>query len=276
MLRYLRGIKKAFSRYQNKVKKDGSRFVFHIQELRKHLIRVVIFFALVSTLCLAFSEKIIPFLSKPLSNINFNHSLESLTLNSIGVFEVIMTNFKIAFILGFILSLPYILFEFWKFVSPGLYKKEKKQAKSYLFLSLLLFYAGIAFGFLFIIPLFFENSLNWAAKYTNVMLTFESYFNVLMTMTLIFGLIFEVPVILSILCMVGVISSDLMAKNRRIAFLTSCILGAILSPPDVLSLFLVSIPIYVMFEFSLLLMRKIENSKTSKPTNSEEVSNHLP
>jgi sec-independent protein translocase protein TatC len=272
VLAYLKALKRVFSNFKNKAKKQNSRFVFHVQELRKHLIRIVVFYALASIICLIFSEEIIPFLYNPLHKFHINDSVETLTLNSIGVFEVIMTNFKIAFILGFIISLPLLLFEFWNFVSPGLYKKERKQAKSYLILGLFLFYIGISFGFFFIIPLFFENALSWSSKYTNVMLTFESYFNVLITMTLIFGLIFEVPVILSILCMVGVISSELMSKNRRIAFLTSCILGAILSPPDVLSLFLVSIPIYVMFEFSLLLMKKIERSRDLKPNTPEEAS----
>jgi sec-independent protein translocase protein TatC len=233
----------------------------HIQQLRQHVMRALIWLILFASICFAFMKPILSYLKKPYEFFLHNSSNSANNLTSISIFEVMTINFKICFFIGFAISLPFIIWELWKFVSPALYASEKKIAFTVLVTSILLFYTGLSFGYFLIIPYFFQTSLTWASNYANVMITYESYFNTLTTMLLIFATIFEVPVILSLLGLVGILPSQTLAKNRRIAFLVCFIIGAILAPPDVLSLCLVSIPMYVMIEVSIYCLKQIEKRK---------------
>ncbi|MGY3804850.1 twin-arginine translocase subunit TatC [Pigmentibacter ruber] len=236
----------------------------HIKDLRRHAFRAVMWLCLFSTIAFIFMEPLIVFLKKPYDTVLVSLKEQGITqnLSSISIFEVITVNFKICFLLGFVFSLPFMLYEIWKFISPALYLQEKKIAKLSVFASILLFYLGISFGFFLIIPYFFSNALGWASQYAQVMITYENYFNTLITMLLIFGAVFEVPVILSLLGLAGILPAKVLIQNRRIAFLTCFIIGAILSPPDVISLCLVSIPMYLMVEISIFIIKKIEKNRS--------------
>lgn len=234
----------------------------HIQQLRAHVMRAVVWLVIFSGVCFGFMSPILTYLKKPYElflHTSTNQAAQNLT--SISIFEVMTVNFKICFFIGFALSLPFIVYELWKFVSPALYPAEKKCASVVLLASLMLFYAGLSFGYFLIIPYFFENALSWASHYASVMITYESYFNTLTTMLLIFAVIFEVPVILSLLGLAGLLPSSVLSKNRRVAFLLCFILGAILAPPDVVSLCLVAIPMYLMVEISIFCLKKIERKR---------------
>lgn len=243
----------------------------HIQELRKHALRAVIWLIIFSGISFIFMEPLLHFLKKPYNRVLLSLQDQNVpqNLSSISIFEVITVNFKVCFLIGFALSLPFIAREIWKFVSPALYEKEKKIALLSVMASVALFYAGISFGFFLIIPYFFSNALHWASQYAQVMITYENYFNSLITMMLIFGSVFEVPVILSLLGLAGILPSQVLIKNRKIAFLGCFIIGAILSPPDVISLCLVAIPMYFMVEVSIYIIKRIEKNRT------ESNSSHL-
>lgn len=238
----------------------------HIQELRKHALRAVLWLSAFSALSFIFMEPLLHFLKKPYDGVLNGLKQQGITqnLSSISIFEVITVNFKVCFLIGFSLSLPFIAYEIWKFISPALYEKEKKIARFSVIASVALFYAGISFGFFLIIPYFFSNALNWASQYAQVMITYENYFNSLITMMLVFGAVFEVPVILSLLGLAGMIPSQALIKNRKIAFLSCFIIGAILSPPDVISLCFVAIPMYLMVEISIYIIKKIEENRISE------------
>lgn len=232
----------------------------HIKELRKHALHAVLWLSAFSGLSFLFMEPLIQFLKKPYDSVLLQLKQQGVTqnLSSISIFEVITVNFKVCFLIGFALSLPFMAREVWKFISPALYEKEKKIACVSVFASVILFYLGISFGFFLIIPYFFSNALSWASQYAQVMITYENYFNSLITMMLIFGAVFEVPVILSLLGLAGILPSQTLIKNRRVAFLGCFIIGAILSPPDVISLCLVAFPMYLMVEVSIFIIKKIE------------------
>jgi sec-independent protein translocase protein TatC len=242
----------------------------HIRELRKHALRAVLWLSAFSGISFLFMEPLIHFLKKPYDSVLLNLKQQGITqnLSSISIFEVITVNFKICFLIGFALSLPFMAREVWNFVAPALYEKEKKIALISVVASVFLFYLGISFGFFLIIPYFFSNALSWASQYALVMITYENYFNSLITMMLIFGTVFEVPVILSLLGLAGILPSETLIKNRKIAFLGCFIIGAILSPPDVISLCLVSIPMYLMVEISIHLIKKIEDKRKTQLTTS--------
>ena len=235
----------------------------HIQQLRVHVMKVFLWLMGFTLACFAFMSPLISYLKKPYDSFmtSSNHAGISQNLTSINIFEVMTVNFKICFFVGFAASLPILIYELWKFVSPALYPSEKKIAKLILFCSLILFYSGLAFGYYLIIPYFFQSALAWASHYANVMITYESYFNTLTTMLLIFAVVFEVPVVISLLGLAGVLPSHVLAKNRKICFLACFILGAILAPPDVVSLCLVALPMYFMVEVSIYCLKRIEKKK---------------
>ena len=242
----------------------------HVKELRKHVVRALLWLVIFSAISFGFMDHLIHFLKKPYETVLLNLKQHGINqdLSSISIFEVITVNFKICFLVGFAASLPFIARELWKFISPALYEKEKKIARVSVVASVALFYAGLSFGFFLIIPYFFSNALSWASQYAQVMVTYENYFNTLVTMMLIFGAVFEVPVILSLLGLAGIMPSSVLIKNRKIAFLACFIIGAILSPPDVISLCLVAIPMYVMVELSIYIIKKIEKNRDIENKNS--------
>jgi sec-independent protein translocase protein TatC len=234
--------------------------VEHLIDLRKHLVRSIGIFLGFTILAIIFMEPLIKYLRTPFEAYQLSKG-KSTKLMSIGLFEVILMNFKICLVVGIIASVPFILREIWLFVSPALYEAEKKMARPIILSSIGLFYAGISFGFFLIVPAFLSNTLEWAAPYADVNLTVESYFSSLSMMVMIFGIIFEVPVVLSLLGLIGILKSHHLANNRRIVILISFVIGAIISPPDVFSQFVVAVPLYAMIEISILALRVIEKKK---------------
>ncbi len=244
-------------------------FFEHIKILRRHIIRAVLLIVAGSGLAFLFMEHIIQYLERPYHAFLSQHQTSKDTvyalsenLTAINVFEVMTMNIKIAFFIGMILAVPFVILEIWNFVKPALYKGERLIVGAISACSILLFYTGIVFGYFLIIPFFFKSALSWASQYAHVMLTYQSYFNTLMVMVLIFGIIFEVPVILSLLCLSGIINANTIKQNRRIAFLLSFIIGALLAPPDAISMCLIALPLYGMIEISILIMIAIEKRKS--------------
>ena len=235
----------------------------HVIDLRKHLVRSLLYLLGFTILCIIFMEPLVRFLRQPFENYQRSKG-KSPELMSIGLFEVILMNFKICFLVGLVLAVPFIIRELWLFISPALYQKEKRLAMPVLLSSLLLFYSGISFGFFAIVPAFLSNTIDWAAPYANVQLTVDSYFSSLSTMVMIFGIIFEVPVVMSLLGLVGILKADMLAKNRRIVILGSFIVGAVVSPPDVFSQIIVSLPLYFMIELSIVALRIIEKRRAAE------------
>ena len=241
-------------------------FLAHVKDLRKHAMRAALWWLLASGICCGFMGPLIDYLQQPYRSLPFHK--EGASLATLGVFEVMAVNFKVCFLAGFTLSLPFLLWEVWRFVAPALYPHEKRIAKRLLGSGVILFYIGIVFGYFVIIPSIFSSSLGWASRYAQVMITYENYFQTLIVMLLVFAVVFEVPVILSMLSLGGFVSSSWFQRQRKFVFLASFILGALVSPPDVLSLCLVSLPLYFMVEVSVLIMKKIEKNKKNSQIDS--------
>ncbi len=250
------GLKRKYQREIAVGEKHSSTIISHIQALRHHAVRACFWFILCSALTCLFMRPILNFLKKPYEQ--FNHEAHQGQLTALSIFEVMTVNIKVCFFLGFALSLPAILGEIWKFVSPALYPDEKKWGIVLVISSVFLFYIGISFSYFLIVPYFFQNALSWASSYAFVMISYENYFQTLTTMILIFAAVFEIPVILSLLGLVGILPAKVLINNRKIIFLLCFIIGAVLAPPDVFSLCLVAIPMYIMIEISILILKKIE------------------
>lgn len=233
----------------------------HIRMLRKHIVRAALWFVFWTIVSLAFMDQLIQFLRFPFERYMKEHGKAGMQLMSTGVFEVITMNFKICMMASFAISIPFIIREVWKFVSPAMYPNERRLALPVTIASVVMFFLGLSFGFFVIVPAFLSNTLEWASQYANVVLTVENYFDSVALMVVLFGIIFEVPVIFSLLGLAGIVKSELMAKNRRIVFFVSFIAGALLSPPDVMSQLVVSVPLYFMCELSIISLRLIEKSR---------------
>ena len=168
------------------------------------------------------------------------------------------THIKVSMLSGFILAFPYIIWEFWCFVRPALYNSEATKVKLIVFISSLLFFTGILFGYYVIAPM----SVNFLGSYqvsANVanQISLTSFISTVCTVCLANGIIFELPVIVYFLARSGLITPDLMRTYRKHAIVGTLILSAIITPPDITSQILVSLPIIILYEFSITICRRV-------------------
>lgn len=163
---------------------------------------------------------------------------------------------------GFILAFPYILWQFWKFISPALYDKEKKYAVVFIITTSLLFFMGVIFGHYLITPL----SLNFLANYkiSDVVkndIDLDSYLSLVKTTAISCGLVFEMPIIMYFLSKIGLVSANFLRTYRRYAIVIILIIAAIVTPPDVVSQTIVTIPLVILYEVSIFIAARIEKNK---------------
>ncbi len=159
---------------------------------------------------------------------------------------------------GLIISFPYILLQFWNFISPALYKKEKKNAIKFILISSLLFFLGVGFGYFIITPL----SVNFLANFTiskeiENIIDMNSYIGLVKTTSLATGLIFELPVVMYFLSQIGIVTPSFLREYRKWAYVIILILAAIVTPPDVISQIIVTIPLVILYEISIFISAAI-------------------
>jgi sec-independent protein translocase protein TatC len=169
---------------------------------------------------------------------------------------------------GLILAFPFILWEFWKFISPALYDNEKKNAVAFIVSTSLLFFLGVLFGYYLIMPL----SINFLANYkisevveNNIDL--DSYLSLVKTTVISCGLVFELPIIIFFLAKIGLVTADFLRKYRRYAYVIILILAAVVTPPDVVSQMTVTIPMVILFEASILIASRMNKTPKIEETN---------
>ena len=255
--------------------KDEMSFLDHLEELRWHLIRSVIAILIVAIVAFIFKDFIFDVLlfgpkQKDFITYRWFCSI-SQTLGQGNSFCIDELPFRIqsrtmagqfsahlwtSILAGFILAFPYIIFEFWKFISPGLYEKERKNARGFIFIASMLFFIGVLFGYYIVTPL----SINFLGNYSvssEIFNDFDlsSYIGLLRASVLAAGIIFELPIIVYFLTKVGIITPDFLRKNRKISLVVVLSLSAIITPPDIASQIIVSIPILVLYEVSILISR---------------------
>lgn len=235
----------------------------HLEDLRKSIFRmigvlagtaVVLFFFknfLFDDVVLAPSRS--DFILYRLVGVDF-----SLSLVNLEVAAQFMIHMKVTFICALILSFPYLIYEIWRFIAPALYENEKKAVSGAFAFASVLFYVGIAVGYFIILPLM----LNFFADYQvseAVPNTFSlaSYISLFTSTVLIFGIVFEFPTVIAVLSRLGVITRETLKKFRRHAICAVVILAAVITPTgDPFSLLVVSVPLYLLYEFSILISRK--------------------
>ena len=180
------------------------------------------------------------------------------TFQSLAMGEQFSVHIWTSITVGFIIAFPFIIYEFWKFISPGLYESERKNAKSFIIVSSFLFFVGVAFGYYVVTPL----SVNFLGNYSisdlverNIKI--DSYMSLVRSSLLACGLVFELPIIMYFLTKIGLVTPEFLKKYRKHALVLVLLLAAVITPPDIISQIIVAIPILILYEVSILISKLV-------------------
>lgn len=229
----------------------------HIAELRFRLTRAALFILAGTVICWGFSDFLFNIIRAPIAPYLTNGGLVFT-----APIDKFMAHIKLAFIAGMTLSAPFWLYQLWKFISPALYKNEKKYAVGFILFGTIQFILGILFCYFIVFPMAFKFLMTFGGDIDKPMITIDSYLGFFTQTAVIFGLTFEMPVIITFLGSVGFISQDFLKKNRRYAIVTMTIISAIVAPPDALSMILLLVPLWLMYELSVVLVGIFEKKKS--------------
>lgn len=243
---------------------DDNTFISHLVELRARLIRALLVLFLGFLPCAFFARELYSFLAFPL--------LEKLPQGGQMIATEVVTPFfipmKVALMVAFLVTLPHTLYQVWAFVAPGLYSHEKRLFLPLVFISSLLFFTGMAFAYFAVLPLVFEFIVYFAPEGVAVMTDISEYLNFVLSMFLAFGITFEVPVFVLILIRTGLVSIEKMRSIRRFVLVGAFVIGAIFTPPDVMSQILLAIPLYLLYELGILFAALLMKQSTRESVSS--------
>jgi sec-independent protein translocase protein TatC len=245
-------------------------FVSHLIELRERVMRALL--AVLGMFVLLFlwpgAGSIYDFLAAPLM-----HALpEGARMIATGVITPFMVPMKVTALLAFLVALPYVLYQAWAFVAPGLYEHEKRLAAPIIVASTLLFLVGVAFCYYFVFGTVFKFINEFAPKSITPAPDIEAYFSFVITMFLAFGVTFEIPVVVIILVRAGVVGVDKLKEARPYVIVGAFVVAAVVTPPDVLSQFMLAVPMCLLYEAGLFFARfvsvrgKQEDQVESRPS----------
>jgi sec-independent protein translocase protein TatC len=235
----------------------------HLQELRKRLILSFIAVGGGFALCYTFAEKIFDILAAPL--LEMMPTGGSLIFTSVA--EAFFTYMKVAFVAGLILASPFVLYQIWAFVAPGLYRHEKKYVVPFVLAGSFFFALGIFFGYYVALPVGFKFLLGFATDFIKPLPSMKEYLSFSIKFLLAFGLVFEFPVVLVLLARIGVVDARTLARQRKYAILLIFVFAAIVTPPDIVSQVIVALPMIGLYELSILLSKLFgKKSPPAQPT----------
>lgn len=226
-------------------------FTSHLGELRNRLIVCLIALGIGFAISYGFSDKIFLILMKPLIKVLPKES----TMIFTGLTEAFFTYLKLSFISGIFLAFPVILYEIWKFVAPALYENEKKYLYPFILLSTLAFVGGALFGYFIIFPVGFHFFLSFSTDYIRPLPAIKDYLSLSIKLLLAFGIVFELPLAIFLLSKIGLITPQMLSSNRPYAIVLIFIISAILTPPDVATQIMMAIPLLILYEISVLVVK---------------------
>jgi sec-independent protein translocase protein TatC len=251
---------------KDKTNEEKMPLLAHLEELKTRLLRVLVVVGLGFGVCYLFKDWSFRVITRPLVEAMPAHSAMIFT----GLPEAFFIHMKIAFFASLLLTAPYTLFEIWRFVSPGLYRNEKKWVLPFLFFSSLLFASGVLFGYFIALPPAFAFFVSFSTDFLKPMISFKEYLSLTLSFLLAFGLCFEMPVFMFFLAKIGVVTAKLLARQRRYAILLIFIVSAVLTPsPDALSQILMAIPLMILYEVSIVVAKFARNAKPA-PAEADE------
>jgi sec-independent protein translocase protein TatC len=230
---------------------ERASIMSHLEELRKRLVYSSIAILAGFFLCYSQVEKIFAWLVLPLKQ-----ALPGTPLVMIRLTEGFMTMLKLGLWAGLLVALPVVLYQIWAFIAPGLYRHERRLIGPLVIMSTILFVTGAALTYFYALPFMLRYLMaGYSTEEVRPMLAVSSYVSSACVAMATAGLIFQIPLLMLLLARMGLIKAGTLAKNRKYVFLVSFIIGAVLSPPDVFSQCLVSVPLFLLFEVSIWIIR---------------------
>ena len=238
-------------------------FIGHLIELRDRLLRMVLAIIILFVALFSFSEQIFSYFAEPLLAL----MPEGTSMIATGVTSPFLVPFKLVLMLSVLLALPYLLYQLWSFVAPGLYKHEKSLVVPLVISSVLLFYCGIAFAYFVVFPLLFGFFIAIAPEGVSVMTDIGQYLDFILAIFFAFGIAFEMPVATFLLVHAGATTVESLAEKRAYIIVGVFVIGMLLTPPDIISQSLLAIPMWLLFELGLIAARMVQKDK---PEDDEE------
>ena len=236
-------------------------FLSHLVELRNRLIRALLSVVVVFLCLVSWAKDLYSLLAQPLLD-KLPQGGQMIATDVVGVFLVPM---KVALMVAFLIALPYVLYQAWAFVAPGLYAHEKRLALPLVSVSVLLFFVGMAFAYFLVFPTVFGFMSHIAPEGVAWMTDIEKYLSFVMSTFLAFGVAFEVPVVVVVLVMVGVVELSTLKAWRPYVLVGAFVVGAIFTPPDVISQLMLAIPLCLLYELGLLMARCVRRPIEKDP-----------
>jgi sec-independent protein translocase protein TatC len=240
------------------MKKTNEKMTFweHLEELRTRLIYIVCSLIIGFIIAYIYSKELFDWLTIPL----FKLLNENPSINFTSMAEPFIVYIKVGFFGGLFISSPFILYQIWKFIAPGLFKHEKKFVLPFVILTTFFFVGGACFAYFVVFPLGFKFFLSYASQYIKPIITMNDYLNFTTQFMLVFGLIFETPLVVSFLSLTGIINPRNVLAKWRYAIIIIAIVSAILTPPDVGSMLMMALPLtslyFLSLFFSIMFKRK--------------------
>lgn len=246
---------------------DKLPFTAHLEELRNRLVRCVIAIAVGFGIAYIFKEKLFDILTQPLIRVMEQGD----TLIFTGIPEAFFTYLKVSLLAGLMLAVPVIMYEFWMFVAPGLYPKERRLLIPIAIISSLFFVGGALFGYFIVFPYGFKFLLGFATETLRPLPSMKEYLSFSAKLLLAFGFVFELPIVITFLAKLGLVTVPFLKRNRKYALLLFFVGSAILTPPDVVTQIMMSVPLMILYEISII-GAKVFGRKPLEPDDSESES----
>ncbi|MBN2124606.1 MAG: twin-arginine translocase subunit TatC [Deltaproteobacteria bacterium] len=241
-------------------------FLSHLEELRKRLITCAIAVGIGFLLCYGVSETLFRVLIMPLKA----NMAEGDRLIFTSLPEMFFAYLKTGFIGGILLASPVIFYQLWMFVAPGLYQREKRLVIPFVISSTVLFAGGAMFGYFVVFPFGFKFFLGFANESIQALPSVKQYFSFAIKLLFAFGIVFELPVVVFFLAKMRLVTPEFLRKKRKYAILLTFVLGAILTPPDVITQCMMAVPLILLYEISIFIAKAARPAKTEEGEGAEE------
>jgi sec-independent protein translocase protein TatC len=246
----------------NETPADGRMsFTEHLVELRRRLIICLVAVGIGFAASYSFAERLFAILMRPLTRVM--PAGEKLVYTALP--EAFFTYFKVALIAGVAFASPVIIYQAWRFVAPGLYERERRVLLPIVFFSTIFFLGGALFGYFVVFPFGFKFFISFASDYVRVMPSLRESLGFATWLLLVFGVVFETPLVILILARLGIVNAEKLRRNQKYAVLIVFIIAAVITPPDVVSQFLMAVPLLILYELGIWIA-KIFGKKPSPET----------
>ena len=251
--------------HDRQVDSDEQPFLEHIIELRSRILRALVVILVAFVPIYYFANDIYEFVAAPL----MAHLPENSGMIATEVASPFLTPFKLALFTALFVAMPFMLYQAWAFISPGLYLKEKRFALPLLISSIVLFYCGTAFAYFLVFPMVFQFFAQTIPATATWMTDINSYLNFVLKLFFAFGLAFEVPVAILLMVSAGLSTADSLRRKRPYVIVGCFVVGMLLTPPDVVSQLLLAIPTWLLFEVGVVLARFFEPKPEPEPDSAD-------